>query len=112
MRASSPITHLTSKIADPDEGSSAALKEPMAASRALVASDLPGVSEVVGEAALLTRPGDPEALGSALATAIRDPVVRGRLIVRGQSRVERFRVERMVDGVLATYRSALEGVGA
>jgi glycosyltransferase involved in cell wall biosynthesis len=95
-----------------DEGSSAALKEPMVVGRAVVASRLPGILEVVGETALLVEPGSPENLASALATVILDPDLRGRLSSRARSRVERFRPERMVDAVMASYRDGLERAAA
>jgi len=89
------------------EGSSAALKEPLAAGRPLIASDLPGIREVVGDAARLVPAGDPAALAEAIVGLLRDPELRARLVAAGFARVERFRPERMVDDVLAVYAEAL-----
>jgi glycosyltransferase involved in cell wall biosynthesis len=94
------------------EGSSAALKEPLAARRPLVASDLAGVREVVGDAARLVPAGDAAALAEAIAGLLGDPELRDRLIAAGTARVERFRPERMVDDVLAVYARAVAGDAA
>lgn len=57
------------------------LFEYMAAGRVVVASDLPSVREVVtdGDSALLTPPGEVEALADALLRLRDDPALRGRL---------------------------------
>jgi len=89
------------------EGSSAALKEPLAAGRPLVASDLPGVRGVVGDAARLVPAGDPAALAAAIVDVLRDPDLRARLVTAGSVRVERFRPEGTVEDVLAVYADAL-----
>ncbi len=57
------------------------LFEYMAAGRAVVASDLPGIAEVVqdGESALLVPAGDAAALGAAIRRLRDDPALRARL---------------------------------
>lgn len=57
------------------------LFEYMAAARAVVASDLPALADVVahGETALLVPPGDVEALAGALRQLRDDPALRARL---------------------------------
>lgn len=90
------------------EGSSAALKEPLALGRPLVASDLDGVREVVGDAALRVPPGDAGALADAIVATVADPAAAERRVAAGLARVERFRPEAMVEGVLASYRRVME----
>jgi len=87
------------------EGSSAALKEPMALGIPLVASDLPGNREVVGDAALVVPRGDAGALAGAVKRLLGDEALGADLAARGRQRVEEFRPERMADQVLAAYQA-------
>lgn len=60
----------------------------LAAGLAVVAADLPGVSDIVGpESAALMRPGDAEALAGAVARLVGDPAERLRLGRAGQALV-------------------------
>jgi|FLYN01.1.fsa_nt_gi glycosyltransferase involved in cell wall biosynthesis len=80
------------------------LFEYMAARRAIVASDLPGWSDVVqdGETVLLVPPGDPNALAAALKRLRDDPALRERLAVRAYERVmERYTWEARARAILA-----------
>jgi glycosyltransferase involved in cell wall biosynthesis len=63
------------------------LFEYMAAGRAIVASDLPAIREVLTHNvdAILVKAGDPDALADGIRQVIEDPVLAGRL---GQSAVE------------------------
>ena len=63
------------------------LFEYMASGRALVASDLPSIAEVVadGESALLTPPSDVEALADAIRRLRDDPALRQRLAANAQA---------------------------
>lgn len=71
------------------EGLPVVLMEAMASGLAVVASDLSGIPELVedGVTGLLTPPGDPERLATALALLARDPVLRKRLGAAGRERV-------------------------
>jgi glycosyltransferase involved in cell wall biosynthesis len=58
---------------------------------ACVATQLPGIAELVedGRTGVLVTPGNPRALASALEALIRDPTQRSRLGVAGEARVRR-----------------------
>jgi len=75
------------------EGFGLALLEALAAGLPVVATDIPVFREflVPGEHALLTPPGDPEALAEAMASLVRDPRERGRLAERGPALAARYR---------------------
>ena len=70
------------------EGMSIALLEAMARGRSIVASDVPGASEALGETGQLVPPEDPAALAGALAARLSD---RSRSAAEG--RAARARVE-------------------
>lgn len=70
----------------------------------VVASDIDGLREVVGDAGVLVSPDDPAALGAALGQLAADPQRRAELAARGRARAaERFSVERMAAQTLAVY---------
>ena len=73
--------HVPNPDGTPFFGSPTKLFEYMAARRAIVASDLDQVGEVLSdnETALLAVPGDPDALAAALARAAEDAPLRARL---------------------------------
>ena len=68
------------------------LFEYMAAGRAIVASDLPSIREVLrdGENALLVTPGDPNAIAAAIQTLIADPPLAARLARAAFDDVSRY----------------------
>ena len=70
------------------EGMSIALLEAMARGRSIVASDVPGASEALGETSQLMPPEDPAALAEAIAARLSD---RSRSAAEG--RAARARVE-------------------
>jgi len=89
------------------EGLGVAALEAMAAERAVVASRVGGLPEVVvdGETGRLVPPGDPAALRSAIAALVNDPAARARMGAAGAQRVrERFSAVAMADGTLACYQ--------
>jgi glycosyltransferase involved in cell wall biosynthesis len=71
------------------EGIPVALMEALAAERAVVASDISGIPELVidGQTGLLVAPGDPAALADAIERLARDPELRARLGRAGRIRV-------------------------
>ncbi|MEM9683439.1 MAG: glycosyltransferase [Pseudomonadota bacterium] len=73
--------HVPNPDGTPFFGSPTKLFEYMAARRAIVASDLDQVGEVLSdnETALLATPGDPDALAATLARAAEDAPLRARL---------------------------------
>lgn len=83
-----------------------ALMEAMAAGRPIIASDLPGVRELVGpsDAAVLVPPADPRRLADALEYLIADATVRTRL---GEAARQRHREAFTLDAFGAAYGTAL-----
>jgi phosphatidylinositol alpha-mannosyltransferase len=89
------------------------LLEAMAAETPIVASDLPGYRNVIGEgepAALLVPPGDPAALGSALRRVIEEPALAASLAAAGDLRATTFSMDRLAERYIELYRSAIARV--
>lgn len=61
--------------------------EYLAAGLAVVASDLPGVADIAGDAAVLVPPGDAEALAGAVRDLAADPARRSRMGAAGRAAV-------------------------
>jgi glycosyltransferase involved in cell wall biosynthesis len=81
--------------------------EAMGAGAPLIASDLPVVREVVGDAAELVPPEDPEALADAIARVFSDESRRSFLAGAGRGRASAFTWQRTAAGVVRAYRMAL-----
>ena len=99
--ASAISTHFTSPLK---------LFEYMAAGRAIVASDLPAIREILrdGDNALLVEPGDPAAIAGAVQRLIDDPALAARLARAAHARATDFtwarraeRLEALFDEVVA-----------
>jgi len=75
------------------EGLPQVLFEAFAAGLPVVATDVGGVAEASGDAALLIGPGDAAAAASALARVAEDADLRARLITRGLQLAARHTVE-------------------
>ena len=74
---------------------------------AVVATDLPGIAELViaGETGLLVPPSAPENLSAALLRIMRDAALRGRLAEAGMRRVrQHFSLERGIDDLEKRFR--------
>ena len=97
------------------EGLCTSLVDAMAASKAAVATRVGGVPEVVadGETGFLVPARDHEALADRIITLLKDDARRARMGEAALKRArERFTMERMVEGTLATYERLLgAGVG-
>jgi glycosyltransferase involved in cell wall biosynthesis len=91
------------------EGSPAAVKEPMALAKPVVASDQPGIREVLGEAGVLVTPGDPRELARAINELLGDETRCSTLGRAAWRRVQAFRPEAMVDATLAVYAELIDG---
>ena len=92
------------------EGFGLVLLEAMAAGRAIVASRVSAIPEVVedGVTGLLVSPGDSDALTEALLALRRDGVRRERLGAAGAERLRRqFTLERMIERTIKVYRAVL-----
>jgi phosphatidylinositol alpha-mannosyltransferase len=85
------------------------LLEAMAASTAIVASDLAGYRRVArpDQDAVLVPPGDPGALAAALGSLLRDPEHMERLVASGEERVQAFSMDQLADRYVELYRGVL-----
>jgi len=93
------------------EGVPKSLIEAASSGRAIVASEVPGCTEVVrdGENGLLVPVQNPEALAHALNTLIHDAPLRARMGARGREiAVREFADELVLPQVLAVYRDLLD----
>jgi phosphatidylinositol alpha-mannosyltransferase len=81
------------------------LIEAMAASTAVVASDLPGYANVAraGRDALLVPPGDAGALAAALRQVLTDPALSARLVASGEQRASEFSMTRLAETYVGLY---------
>lgn len=78
--------------------------EPMACRRAVVATNVGGVPEVVGDAGILVHSRDPDALAEGCIRLLTNPVERRKLAELGRRRVvQYFSLDRMVDGFHYRY---------
>ncbi|WP_084692100.1 glycosyltransferase family 4 protein [Parafrankia elaeagni] len=93
------------------EGFSLPAVEEMACGLPLVATTagaLPEVAGPNGEAALLVRPGDADALAGAIGTLLADPELRARMGAAGRRRVEeRFSWRAAAAGTAAWYETRI-----
>ena len=97
------------------EGTPVTIIEALAAGRAVVATRVGGVPDVVdeGETGFLVRPGDTHAFAERLEILARDPERRIAMGEAGRERMlERYAVERLVDDVDALYRELLATTSA
>ncbi len=84
--------------------------EAMALSRAVVASRIYGIPELVedGATGILVEPGDADALARAISSLAGDPALASRLGAAGRARFETdFRVERCAAETVSIYREIL-----
>ena len=82
--------------------------EAMAVGVPVVAARAGAVPEVLGDAARLVPPGDPQALAEALVLVLGDAGERDRLVARGRAHVATFSWERCAARLTAVYRQAVE----
>lgn len=92
------------------EGMPLALLEAMASGNAIVASDIPGVNEVIKNNynGLLVLPRDPEAIASAVLTLINDTKLKKKLSFNARKTVENnFSFNNMLTNLEAVYLEAM-----
>lgn len=78
----------------------------------VIASNVAGLAEALGDCAVLVPPDDPAALGEAIAALASDPGRRSALAARGRARAkDQFSVERMAGETLEVYESVLRPGG-
>jgi glycosyltransferase involved in cell wall biosynthesis len=97
------------------EGTPVTIIEALAAGRAVVATAVGGVRDVVddGETGYLVPPGDTEALAERLGRLARDPAQREAMGREGRERVlRRYAVERLVGDVDDLYQELLDTTSA
>jgi phosphatidylinositol alpha-mannosyltransferase len=84
--------------------------EPMAAGRAVVATDIPGYASVVnrGYDGILVEPRDPQALALALVRVLADRDLRAMLGANGQVSAQKFDWPQVATQVLDAYERAAE----
>jgi glycosyltransferase involved in cell wall biosynthesis len=84
--------------------------EAMAASRAVVASRIGGIPELVGdgETGLLVQAGDADALRQAMRVLLERPDLRSRMGVAARASVERFAARAVVPRIERTYAELRE----
>jgi phosphatidylinositol alpha-mannosyltransferase len=87
------------------------LLEAMAASTAVVATNLPGYANVAqpDRDALLVPPGDPVALAAAIRRVLTDRELSSRLVACGEHRATEFSMERLAQVYVEIYGRAISG---
>jgi alpha-1,3-rhamnosyl/mannosyltransferase len=81
--------------------------EAMACGAPVVSSDRGGLAEVVGGAAVVVDPGDPETLAHGLERVLCDPAVADDLRARGHARAAALTWEACAEGTAGAYREAV-----
>jgi glycosyltransferase involved in cell wall biosynthesis len=89
-----------------EEGFGLPALEALACGAPLVSTRGSAIEEVVGDAALLVPPRDPDALGAALDRILRDDALATRLRRDGPERAAKFTWDRTVAGHLDAYERA------
>lgn len=85
------------------------LLEAMRAHCPIIATDVGGIPEVVGDAALLVEPRSPQQLATAITQLCGDPERRETLSRRAARRVQRFTWDKICDETLDLYREITAG---
>ena len=90
------------------------LVEAMAAGAVVVASALDGYANVATDEvdALLTPPGDSQAVGRALLRALNDGPTRARLVLAAEQRAQRFSMVRLAEEYIVRYEHLMAGARA
>jgi glycosyltransferase involved in cell wall biosynthesis len=89
------------------EGLSMAVLEAMASGSVVVASDVPGLAEVVADAGLLFPAGGHEQLARCLTTLLEDPELRLRLSRAARERAKKFSIAKTRDCYEILYREVV-----
>lgn len=102
LKASDIYIHSTNS-----DGFGIAACEAMAAGLPVVASDVPGLAELVAGAGILFPVGDDKALVRHLMTLIESPELRREMSEASVRRARQFSIENTVDGCIRMYQSVL-----
>lgn len=90
------------------EGFGIATLEAMAAGLPVVASDVPGLRDVVGDAGLLFKTGSAADLTECVARLMSDPDLRSRLASLAQKRSRQFSIQAAAAAYVRLYKSVIE----
>ncbi len=91
------------------EGFGLTAGEALTAGVPVIATDVGGIPEVVGDAAVLVPPNDPEELAAQIAALVADEPARARLAKLGPARAATFTWSRTVDGLADLWSSVAGG---
>ena len=107
--ASADVACLSSR----EEGMGSVLLDALAFGIPIAATRAGGIPEIVvdGECGLLAEPGDPVALGDAIARLLRDKPLAARLGANARARAELYSVDHMTDGTIDVYERVLASSG-
>jgi glycosyltransferase involved in cell wall biosynthesis len=81
----------------------------MAGGLPVIASDIPGLRDVVGDGGILFPAGDHRQLARCITRVLGDPHLRGVLSARGAERAQRFTVEHTAARYQAIFERILRG---
>jgi glycosyltransferase involved in cell wall biosynthesis len=93
------------------EGFGLPVLEAMVAGVPVVASDIPALREVAGEAAVLVPPGRPEVWADALSRVLGSSSLRAELKGAGRQRAALFSWKKTAEATLAIYEELLATPG-
>ncbi len=74
----------------------------------VVASDIPGIREVLGSGGELVDPLDTDAIANAMRRVLRDPAFRTQLLERGRERLKQFSWHTTAESVASLHRELVE----
>ena len=89
------------------EGFGIAAAEALSAGKPVVATDVPGLAQVIGDAGILVPPRDPATLAAEVRNLINSPDRRQQLSLVAVDRGRQFSIERTVAAYIDLYRSVL-----
>lgn len=87
------------------EGLSLSSIEGMASGRPFVASDVPGLSEIVGGAGILFEAGNAQELASKIQELLENKTLYNDTVKGGQVRASEYDIHKMIDEHIALYES-------
>jgi glycosyltransferase involved in cell wall biosynthesis len=83
--------------------------EAMASGTPVVTSNVSSLPEVVGDAAVLVDPYDPDAIAEGMRRVLSDPDLRAELRAKGLARAREFSWDRSVERIRQIYAEAAKG---
>jgi len=93
------------------EGFGIAAVEAMSAGLPVVASDVPGLGEIVKGAGILVPPGDDEALAKAINGVLQSQLLREQMVAASQRRAADFGIDRTVEAFIEIYETVIRSHG-